>query len=642
MARTTARAAGAASADSRKTAVRKTEAARKTPVPRKAATTGASSPRKGSARKVAKAPTRKQTPAKRATAKRAPASPKRAPASPKRAPASPMRVANAAPATKSTRNALALYSQKRDFTRTKEPSGAVVSEAPAGKLQFVVQKHAASHLHYDFRLELNGVLLSWSVPKGPSLRSGERRLAVRTEDHPLDYATFEGTIPKGEYGGGSVLVWDRGSWQPDGDADKDFARGRLTFTLAGQKLSGRFHLVRSRPDASKRENWLLFKGRDDAARDLDIVDERPESVLSGKTIDQIGETQPGKTHAAKTQPGKTHADKTHAGKTQPGKVAVKATGKRAKTKSAEPVSEHVADMVEMVARLSPGFALTSLDKVLYPEQGLRKAEIIAYYVSVASVMLPYVGKRPLVLVRCPRGRTEACFYQKHIDKGVPAAVKRVNIKESSKRVQYASVEDANGLIALAQMGVLEIHNWGCHADQVEKPDLFVFDIDPDEGLSFELVVETALALRQALADQGLTSFVKTTGGKGLHVVAPVERGLSWEQHKAFSYSVVDQLARARPDRYLTTMRKDLRKGKLFLDYLRNGRGATAIAPYSTRARAGALVATPLRWEELTRALTPADFDVRSVLRRLEQQKVEPWEGFHELKQVVSPGQIKKL
>ena len=501
------------------------------------------------------------------------------------------------------KNSLASYNEKRDFSRTTEPAGKPPVRSTAGTLQFVVQKHAASHLHYDFRLELDGVLLSWSVPKGPSLRAGERRLAVRTDDHPLSYVDFEGTIPKGEYGGGSVLVWDRGTWQAEGDAQADFAKGRVTFTLHGKKLSGRFHLVRSKLGADKRENWLLFKGRDaDAHGDLDIVSERPESVLSGRTMEEIDEA------SATIRP------------TRKGK--------------AKPRPEPVADMVEMVSRLSPGFALTSLDKVLFPEQGLRKAEIIAYYVSVASVMLPYVARRPLVLVRCPEGRMQKCFYQKHIGKGVPDAVKRVRIKESHKSVEYASVEDANGLVALAQMGVLEIHMWGCHADQVEKPDLFVFDIDPDEGLAFELVIETALLLKQTLADVGLTSFVKTTGGKGLHVVAPVQRTLSWEQHKAFSHAVVDKLARARPDRYLTNMRKDLRKGKLFLDYLRNGRGATAIAPYSTRARAGAYVATPLRWDELTRGVKPSDFDVRSLLRRLEEQKVDPWRGLLELRQTV--------
>ncbi len=547
-----------------------------------------------SARKPASSTTRKRA----ATARAKPASARAKPASARAKPAAP----RAKPAAA---KGLALYQAKRRFDRTPEPSGRGLRPRAQPGLQFVIQKHAASHLHYDFRLELDGVLLSWAVPKGPSLRAGERRLAMRTEDHPLDYASFEGVIPKGEYGGGSVLVWDRGSWLPDGNPQEGLKKGRLSFALEGQKLSGRFHLVRTKQGADKRESWLLFKGKDESARAAaDIIAERPESVLSGKTIDEI-------------DPASAHAQ----GRSEP---------------------EPVGDMVEMVSRLAPGFALTNLDKVLYPEQGLRKAEIIAYYVSVASMMLPHVQHRPLVLVRCPHGQKQQCFYQKHVDKGVPEAVTRVAVRESKKTVNYGSVHDVNGLIALAQLGVLEIHLWGCHADQLEKPDLFVFDIDPDQGLAWDRVIDAALELKAALSELGLTSFVKTTGGKGLHVVAPVARRLDWDQHKEVAHALVQTLAERQPDRYVTNMRKELRKGKIFLDYLRNGRGATAIAPYSTRARPGAPVATPLRWDELERGAKPADYDVRSVLRRLEEQKVDPWQGFFELSQSLGAARLRRL
>jgi bifunctional non-homologous end joining protein LigD len=429
--------------------------------------------------------------------------------------------ARAAPRASEARE-LSVYQAKRRFDHTPEPRGAGARPRAQQGLQFVIQKHDASHLHYDFRLELDGVLLSWAVPKGPSLRSGERRLAMRTEDHPLDYASFEGVIPEGEYGGGSVLVWDRGRWLPDADPHTALKKGRLTFTLEGEKLSGRFHLVRTNAGKDKRERWLLFKGKDAAARAADIVEERPESVLSGKTIDEID--------PAAAQP-------------------------QAKAKA-----EPVADMVEMVKRLAPGFQLTNLEKVLYPEQGLRKAEIIAYYVSVASLMLPQVQNRPLVLVRCPEGRRQQCFYQKHIGKGVPEAVGRVAVRERTKTVDYATLHDLNGLIALAQLGVLEVHTWQCHADKLEKPDQFVFDIDPDQGLGWERVVEAALELKLALSELGLTSFVKTTGGKGLHVVAPLARRLDWEQHKAAAHAIVQRLAEQQPQRYVTNMRKALRKG----------------------------------------------------------------------------------
>jgi bifunctional non-homologous end joining protein LigD len=514
----------------------------------------------------------------------------------------------APPAGKKARSgdlqALRTYQAKRRFDQTPEPRGDSARPRAHQGLEFVVQKHDASHLHYDFRLELDGVLLSWAVPKGPSLRPGERRLAMRTEDHPLDYASFEGVIPAGEYGGGSVLVWDRGVWLPDGDPQTSLKKGRLTFALQGEKLSGRFHLVRTGSTKDRRERWLLFKSKDAAARATDIVEERPESVLSGKTIDEI-------------DPAAAHA-------TGPSRA------------------EPVPDMVEMVKRLAPGFALTNLDKVLYPEQGLRKAEIIAYYVSVASVMLPQVQQRPLVLVRCPEGRRQQCFYQKHVGKGIPNAVGRVSVRESAKTVDYATLHDLNGLIALAQLGVLEIHTWQCHADKLEKPDQFVFDIDPDVGLAWERVVDAALELKLALSELGLTSFVKTTGGKGLHVVVPVARRLDWEQHKAVSRAVVQALVQKQPQRYVINMRKDLRKGKIFLDYLRNGRGASAIAPYSTRARENAPVATPLRWDELEQGAKPSDFDVRSVLRRLEDQKVDPWQGFFELNQSIPAAKLRQL
>jgi bifunctional non-homologous end joining protein LigD len=499
---------------------------------------------------------------------------------------------------------LSIYRERRSFERTPEPRGRKTRPRARDGLEFVVQKHAARRLHYDFRLELGGVLLSWAVPRGPSVRPGDRRLALRTEDHPLDYASFEGVIPAGEYGGGSVLVWDRGRWQPDGDPQAALKSGRLTFTLEGEKLSGRFHLVRTSAGKHARERWLLFKGKDSAAGATDIVEERPESVLSGKTIDEI-------------DPAATHA--TGPSRAQP-----------------------VPDMVEMVKRLSPSVALTNLDKVLYPEQGLRKAEIIAYYVSVASVMLPHVQNRPLVLVRCPEGRRRQCFYQKHIGKGVPHAVGRVAVRESDKTVDYATLHDLDGLIAMAQLGVLEIHTWQCHADKLEKPDQLVFDLDPDEGLAWERVVDAAFELKLALSELGLTSFVKTTGGKGLHVLAPLARRHDWEQHKAAARALVQTLAQQQPQQYVIKMRKELRKGKIFLDYLRNGRGASAIAPYSTRARENAPVATPLRWDELENGAKPADFDVRSVLRRLEDQKLDPWQGFFDLDQAISPAQLRKL
>jgi bifunctional non-homologous end joining protein LigD len=516
---------------------------------------------------------------------------------------------------------LAGYRSRRRFDRTPEPAG-VAPVRGAGGPVFVVQKHAASRLHYDFRLKHEGVLWSWSVPKGPSLSPSDRRLAVRTEDHPLEYADFEGVIPEGEYGGGTVMVWDRGTWTPEGDAGEAMRKGRLTFTLHGRKLRGRWHLVRTRLDAGgKRENWLLFKGRDDEASDaVDVVAAQPDSALSGRSLEEIG-----------ASPERVWRSN-RAEKTQAARASAAGSRRRAKAPEA-PLSPTTA---EMVRALPVGFPLTNLEKVLYPEQNLSKAELVAYYALVAEWMLPHVANRPLTLVRCPDGRHADCFYQKHAKPGVPHAVRRIPIPEDGgKTATYMAVDDMPGLVALAQLGALEIHTWPCHADRVERPDQLVFDVDPDEGLAWEHVVEAACALRRQLAELGLESFVKTTGGKGLHVVAPVTRRLGWDEHKEFARAVALAVERAEPDRYTTNMRKDRRKGRVYLDYLRNARGATAIAPYSARAREGAPVATPITWKELEAGVDPRSFTVFTVTSRLADLRRDPWAGYFDLDQSIT-------
>ena len=507
---------------------------------------------------------------------------------------------------------LAKYRSMRNFEQTPEPSGERASAA-AGR-SFVIQQHAARRMHYDFRLEHEGVLWSWSVPRGPSLSPGDRRLAVRTEDHPLDYADFEGVIPPGQYGSDTVVVWDHGTWEPEGDAGEAMKRGRLTFVLHGEKLRGRWHLVRTR-GGGKQESWLLFKGRDEAASETaDVVAARPASVLSGRTIEEVA-----------AAPARTwQSNRAGAGA---GAVA------RPRLPAGAPAG---SDLLGLVAQLPLGFALTNLDKVLFPEQGLTKGELIAYLAVVADWMLPHVANRPLTLVRCPEGRGKPCFFQKHILPGSPAAIRRVPIEEQGgERVEYMAVHDMPGLVALAQLGTLEIHTWGSHADQPERPDLMVFDLDPDVGLAWDRVALGALELRRRLRELGLESFVKTTGGKGLHVVAPVERRLGWDDFKAFSKAVVEAMERDEPARYTTNMGKAHRRGKVFLDYLRNGRNATFIAPYSPRARPGAPVAVPISWEELARGVVPAELTTRTVPRRLGELAEDPWRGIGEVSQAIT-------
>lgn len=518
---------------------------------------------------------------------------------------------------------LARYRAKRSFAKTPEPSGDRATRARRGATRgpgFVVQKHAARRLHYDFRLEHDGVLLSWSVPKGPSLDPGTRRLAVRTEDHPLDYAGFEGVIPAGEYGGGTVVVWDRGTWTPESDPRAGLRRGRLTFELHGEKLRGRWHLVRTRGDDDKHENWLLFKGRDAAADDrADVVAERPESVLTGRTIEQVGAARDRVWHSnrAPDVPGDGRARRTRDGAAS---AADTASG---------------PGLVDLVRSLPVDVELTNLDRVLFPEQALGKAALVAYIAVVADRLLAYAADRPLMLVRCPNGVHRQCFFQKHAKPGVPHAVGRVEIEEERGVATYMTVRDLAGLVALAQMGTIEIHTWGCRADRVERPDRLVLDLDPAPDVPWERVVEAALELRARLRTLGLESFVETTGGKGLHVVAPVERKIGWDDFKAFARAVAERMVAERPDRYLAHAAKKDRRGRIFVDWLRNARGATAIAAYSPRARPGATVATPLTWDELERGVDPASFTVTTVPARLAGLARDPWAGYADLRQSVS-------
>jgi bifunctional non-homologous end joining protein LigD len=523
-------------------------------------------------------------------------------------------MARSAAATK-----LSKYRSMRDFGKTPEPSGTKSSQR-AGH-SFVIQKHAARRLHYDFRLEHRGVLWSWSVPKGPSLSPTERRLAVRTEDHPLDYADFEGIIPAGQYGGGTVAVWDRGTWEPEGDAAEAMAKGRLTFTLHGEKLHGKWHLVRTKGDG-RSENWLLFKGRDDAADPkLDIVADQPASVITGRTIEEIAEAKDRvwQSHK-KTEPTVAHK-----------RAARFAGARRAKQAADAPTADR--ELRDLVAQLPLGFQLTNLDKVLYPELGLTKGQLIAYLAVVAEHMLPHVANRPLTLVRCPEGRAKQCFFQKHVLPGSPPAIHKLPLEETDgDHVNYMRIDSMPGLIALAQLGTLEIHTWGSRSDKPEKPDLMVFDLDPDVAVGWDRVALAAFELRRRLDELGLESFVKTTGGKGLHVVAPVERRLGWDDLKAFTKAVVEQMERGEPALYTTNMAKARRGGKIFLDYLRNGRNATFIAPYSPRAREGATVAVPITWEELAHGIDPLAFTILSVPKRLAKLPADPWTGMAEVKQ----------
>lgn len=271
-----------------------------------------------------------------------------------------------------------------------------------------------------------------------------------------------------------------------------------------------------------------------------------------------------------------------------------------------------------------GVRLTNPDKILYPEQGITKLDLVDYYIAVADWILPHAARRPITLVRCPTGRQKKCFYQRHAGSGVPSELGQVDIAGFEESGAYLFIENRQGLIALVQMGVLEVHPWNAHVDLPERPDQVIFDLDPGEDLGFGEVVAAAHEIRQALDRVGLASFAKTTGGKGVHVVVPIERRHEWPEVKTFAKTFSDALAKGAPDRYLTRISKAERRGRIFIDYLRNDPTSTAVAPYSTRSRVGAPVSTPLAWDELTPALDPAAFNVCTVPERVRGLRRDPW------------------
>ncbi|ONF96108.1 DNA ligase D [Sphingomonas jeddahensis] len=809
---------------------------------------------------------------------------------------------------------LALYNAKRDFAKTAEPAGTL---APGNGNSFMVQKHDATRLHWDFRLELDGVLKSWAVTRGPSLDPQEKRLAVRTEDHPLSYATFEGTIPKGEYGGGTVMLWDRGTWSPiKGKSAKDLEKGHLHFVLDGERMKGEWLLIRLKPRGKeKRENWLLRKIDDAHAGGTDTLTETAlTSIETGRTMQEIEEGKKAKPSAKRAPTQATTNTQTAEAKLQP--TPKPATSKRtrksakppaftepqlctlvdavpsgtawmhevkydgyraliaigggtakvytrsgldwtdkfqaiADTAAALPVdtalidgeivafknghpdfstlkdaistagdmtffafdvleldgedlrplpnvqrkerlrplipgservqfSEHVlgsgeqlfekmcqqglegivskqADapyrgartkawlkvkctrrqefvivgwtksdksrgfrslllgvhedgklryagkvgtgfsndlMIELSAKLAklerktptveipknlgraavrgarwvtpklvaeiafteatpdkllrhPSFLglrgdkaaqdvvveapqpvpqapattvkVSSRDRLIFPESTVTKGDLADYYATVAGIMLPWSGRRPISLVRCPQGRGKKCFFQKHDAGSFGDHVHQVPIVEKDGSTEnYLWVDAADGLVACVQMGTIEFHGWGSTVDHLEQPDRLVFDLDPDEGLDFGDTKNAAEHLKNQLAELGLTSFPMLSGGKGVHVVVPLTPQAEWPAVKSFADRFARALAQAEPDRFVATMSKAKRTGRIFIDWLRNQRGATAIMPYAARARAGAPVAAPVSWTELRDIDTAARWHVTDAAELIDR------------------------
>ncbi|WP_072386468.1 non-homologous end-joining DNA ligase [Hyphomicrobium sp. CS1BSMeth3] len=518
------------------------------------------------------------------------------------------------------RTKLTEYRARRDFTKTDEPSGRSAIK-PAEYPRFVIQKHDATRLHYDLRLEVGGVFKSWAVTRGPSLDPSDKRLAVEVEDHPLDYGDFEGTIPEGEYGGGTVMLWDRGFWMPEGNepAAEMLRDGELKFVVAGEKLKGSWVLVRMSGDryGGKRTNWLLIKHRDKWARAKSQGDvlKKDRSVASGRTMGQIaagkGESpsafMSGRGRAFKPDAVWSTTDKPA---TPTRRVAARATSSVKRARRAEGGDDPVL-----------GIAISKPDKVLWPASGdtpaISKLDLAHYLAEVGPWMLPHIAGRPCSLLRAPDGIDGQTFFQRHATRGLEEITE---IKISGDSQPYVQIDTVEGLIAMGQLGTLEFHPWNNAPDKPDVPGRLVFDLDPGPDVPFDNVVAAARELKSRIEDCGLVAFCKTTGGKGLHVVTPLRttarEEIGWDASKMFAQTICASMAEAQPDRYLIKMTKALRGGRIFLDYLRNDMKATAVAPLSPRARPGATVSMPLTWQQVRPGLDPKRFTMRTVPKLL--------------------------
>jgi bifunctional non-homologous end joining protein LigD len=496
---------------------------------------------------------------------------------------------------------LAAYRTKRDFGRTPEPAGGA---ADGGGRRFVVQRHRARRRHYDVRFEIDGVLVSWAVPKGPTLDPTARRLAVHVEDHPVEYLHFEGVIPHGEYGGGDVIVWDTGTWEPVDTDDPQAAveAGELHVDVYGEKLRGRLVLVRRASDGDSDE-WMLLHKRDEHAVEGWDPEEHPVSVLSGRTNEEVA------------------ADPARLWRS--GAPAAEA----AVTLRPEPLPDEALD--ELAALGDRGtwtvfgraLKVTNLDKVLFPgDPPVTKRELLAYTARVAPTVLPYLEGRALNLHRYPDGVHRKGFWHKQRPEHAPEWLGRWDNPEADEgeTTTYVVADEPAALVWAANFGGLEWHPWTSRTEAMHEPSYALIDLDPGERTSWEELLVLARLHRTALEHLGITAGVKVTGRRGIQVWVPIVRGYTFDETRAWVETLSRTVGKVMPDLVSWTWEVKARKGLARLDYTQNAINKTLVAPYSPRPTLGAPVSVPISWDELDDPdLRPDRWTIRTVLDRLE-------------------------
>ena len=520
-----------------------------------------------------------------------------------------------------TTDPLTTYRKKRRFDTTPEPAGAPPSseEGDDGGGRYVVQRHRARRRHYDFRLEVGGVLASWAVPKGPTLDASVRRQAIHVEDHPIEYFDFEGVIPKGEYGGGDVIVWDWGRWTPAKPADaknpvKAIAKGELHFDLEGEKLHGRFVLVRTDRggERSRQEQWLLLHKHDDFAVDGWDPEAHPQSVKTGRTNDEVAAAPDALWRsdlpAAEAEQKLRPEIPTWAAPTDDELDALDALGK-----------EGDWELQGQALRL------TNLDKVLFPrrddEAEVTKRDLIRYSARIAPWLLPYLWDRPVNLNRFPNGVDKPGFWHKEVPSHAPDWLTRWHNDEAERgETQWYFIVDSVPAVAwMANYGAIELNPWTSTAVKPHEPTWALIDVDPGPKTSWEELLVLTRLYRTALDHLGVVGQPKVTGKRGIQIWVPVAAGYTFEQTRTWVETVSRAIGQTVPELVSWKWTKSDRRGLARLDYTQNAINKTLVAPFSPRPSPGAPVSVPITWEELDdESIAPDRWTIRSVFDRLEE------------------------